>query len=83
MKIRCGGKKYSLKQEKILLEAKSKKEEYEALEKKIWNLRLEEIRNKSNSNKKEIINLELQLAKMKSEVDEKMYKAAQVVGIFK
>lgn len=83
MEIRCGGKKHSLKQEKILQEAKNKKEEYEALEKKILNLRLEELRNKSNSNNKEILNLELQLVKMKSEVDEKMYKAAQVVGLFK
>lgn len=68
---------------KILLDAKEKKNEYEGLIKKANTLKLQDVKNRNNSHAKEIAELNLKASKMKSEVNEKMYKAAQIVGIFK
>lgn len=68
---------------KILLDAKEKKDEYEKLKIQANILKLQDVKNKNNSHAKEIAELNLKASKMKSEVDDKMYKAAQVVGIFK
>lgn len=83
MKLQSTIKNYSSKGQKILREAKNKKKEYDILNQKILLLRLEDVKNRNNSNKKEIVDLELQLIRLKQEVDEKSYKAAQLIGIFK
>lgn len=76
-------RKYTDSEEKILTEAKNIKEEYENIEKEIARLSLDDLRNRTKDHAEEIAKLNLKAKEMKSEVDDKMYKAAQVVGIFK
>lgn len=83
MEVLGSKRKYTDSEQKILSEAKNSKEEYENLQKEIAKLSLKDLTNKTKDHAEEIARLNLKVLKMKSEVDEKMYKAAQVIGIFR
>lgn len=73
---------FSLEQRKKLKEAEAKRDEYKALEKKMLTLKISDLKNRSNSHSVEIANLNLQLAKLKQELNEKAYEAAKTIGIY-
>lgn len=71
----------SQKNKEEILNAKKLVNEYREIEKKINKLKLEDIKNKDNSHSMEISKLNLKLISMKPEVDEKVNKAASIIGI--
>ncbi|ABR37099.1 hypothetical protein [Clostridium beijerinckii] len=73
---------FSLEQRKKVKDAEAKRDEYNALEKKIVSLKIEDLKNRNKAHSLEITNLSLQLSKLKQELNEKTYEAAKAIGIY-